>query len=136
MAHDRQRTVAAVTAAASQSRSASCSTKPPGRWICESAAQHETPVTEIDDAVAERLAQDRLVLGDAEMVAVMVAAKMEARHGDRREGVRDLLLEPEIGRMVAVGDAVAEIDHGIGPGLRDEAAKLGHQRQRLRCRSW
>ncbi len=70
--------------------------------------ENQPPAAEIDDAMAERLAKDRLVLGDREVVAIMVAAEMKAGGVDGPEGLRDLLLEPQIGRMIAIGNAIAE----------------------------
>ena len=55
-----------------------------------------------------------------------------ARRGHGPESFRHLALEPEVARPVGVGDAVAEVDHGIGARLGDEAPELREQRQRRR----
>ena len=79
--------------------------------------------------MAEPLAEDFLVLDDAEMVAIVVAAEMEARRRDRRERFCDLPLQAKVGSVIDIGDAVAEVDHRIRLSVGDEAAEFLHQRQ-------
>ena len=92
--------------------------------------QHQAPAAEIDGGVAELLAEQFGIVGHFHVVAVVVAADVEARDVDRAERFGHLAGEHEIAVPVAVGDAVAQIDHRIRPRLRHEAAELGQKGQR------
>ena len=72
--------------------------------------QHQCPVAEIDGLVGEILTQNAGIVGDAQMVAVMIAADVEDRCSDRPERFGHLGLEPPVRIGIDVRDAVAQID--------------------------
>ena len=92
--------------------------------------KRDTPVAEVERHRFHRLAEDGLVVGDLEMVAVVVAVEVVDRRGDLAKRLADFLLEDEVGLPVLVGDPVAEVEHEIGTGLGGEAREFLHQRKR------
>jgi DNA-binding transcriptional regulator YhcF (GntR family) len=94
--------------------------------------ENQAPGAEVDDLMAQRLAEQRLVVGDFEEIAIVVAAEVKARRGDVSERLGDLALQHEVGGAVAIGNAIAEIDHDVRPHVGDETAEFRHQPERGR----
>ena len=69
------------------------------------------------------------VLVGAQERDVVVAEQMEARLPHRPELGRDLGHQGAVGGTVDVGDAVAEVEHGIRPAAVGEVEEAPQQRQ-------
>jgi hypothetical protein len=94
------------------------------------APQNDAPVADVDRMVAERLAENALIVLDGQVIAVVIAVYVADGRLDRTERFGDFGLEFEVAVACDVGNAVAEIDDEIRAGIVGKAGEVGHQVER------